>query len=355
MKSIIEIDKNISQSSPALCDLYENVYTLPKIQWVDIRTLHDDRPAVLVTSPSAKTLFGTLSHNFFFSDHRMITDGNAEYIDNLIKDKPKTSVMYAVGGGRVIDIARLLASRWEMDITVIPTIISTDSPFADTTGVRDDGCVRYIKSKKANRVFLDWNLLDHSPPALHAGGSADVLSIYTALHDWRLAHDRHISQSDELYLPIVANQAEEIFQYLIKNESDIAIMSRTGLEAIVRALTMEVELCNRYGNSRPEEGGEHFFAYAIEPHLPHTTHGELVGFGILVTACMQGQPWQDIRGFMDTIGMCYRPKGISSQLITETLKTMPGYVNKHNLRFSIWNEYVYDEPAVQELLSTLHI
>lgn len=336
-------------------DLYEGSHSLPKIEWTDITTFHDDRPAVLVTSPSAETHFDMLSQSFYFSDRRMITAGNAEYIDNLIKDKPNTSVMYAIGGGRVIDIARLLAHTWDMEITVIPTIISTDSPFVDTTGVRIDGCVHYLPSKKADRVLMDWNLLSHSPRALHAGGSADVLSIYSALYDWKLAHDRQVSQLDERYLPIVAQQAKGILQYLLENESAIAIMSRAGLEAIVRALAMEVELCNLYGNSRPEEGGEHFFAYAIEPHLPHTTHGQLVGIGILVTAHAQGQPWQDMREFMDTIGMCYRPKGISAHLITETLKTMPSYVTKHNLRYSIWNEYVYDEQTVQQFLSTLSI
>lgn len=335
--------------------LLDNPSTLPTIEWTDLTTFHDDRRAVLVTSPSAETHFGTLAHNFYFSDRRMITGGDAEYIDNLIKDKPDTSVMYAVGGGRVIDIARLLAYRWDMDITVIPTIISTDSPFVDTTGIRDNGCVHYLPSKKADRVFLDWNLLSHSPPTLHAGGCVDVLSIYTALYDWKFAMEKQVSQPDEQYNHAVAKQAEEILEYLMSHETDIKAMSQTGLTSIVQALAMEVELCNLYGNSRPEEGGEHFFAYAIEPFLPHTTHGELVGLGILLTAHIQKQPWEYIRDFMDRIGMNYRPKGVSPHLVTDTLKTMQAYVEKHNLWYSVWNEYIYDESAAQEFLRAINL
>ncbi|MCX6794311.1 MAG: iron-containing alcohol dehydrogenase [Candidatus Gottesmanbacteria bacterium] len=194
-----------------------------------------------------------------------------------------------------------------------------------------------------------------SPKQFHAAGSVDVLSIYTALYDWKLASDRHTARPDELYVNAIADQANNILKYLMSNKIDIITMSQTGLKSIVQALCMEVELCNLYGNSRPEEGGEHFFAYAIEPHLPHAIHGELVGLGILITAYMQQQPWQDIQNFMDGIEMNYRPKGISARIVTDTLKGMHDYVKRHALRYGIWNEYHYDEQNVQTFLNAIHI
>lgn len=336
-------------------DLYESAYTLPPIIWGDIRTIQYKRPAVLVTSQTAKILFDQYVRNFNFVDQVTVNGGENAYIDGLLKDKPDTSVMYAVGGGRVIDIARLLASKWDMEVTAIPTIISTDSPFVKSTGVRENGCVHYVRSKKADRILLDWNLLRQSPRELNSGGCCDVLSIYTGLYDWKLTEDRHTWRRNEQYSPQVAKQAKAILDYLISHAAEIKQMSFRGLDAIVRSLAMEVELCNRHGNSCCEEGGEHFFAYALEPHLPHTTHGELVGLGILVTAYAQGQSWQDMHEFMKTIGMKFRPKGVSLHLITETLKTMRSYVEKHILRYSVWNEYVYDESVVQELLRRIDL
>lgn len=349
------MQKNIESIVGKPETFYESLHTLSKIEWVDLTTVHDNRPSALVTSPTAEMQFRPLAGNFNFTDHLAITNGTATYIDGLRKNMPTTDAMYAVGGGRVIDIARLLAYEWNMDITAIPTIISSDSPFVNCTGVRDNGCVRYDLSKKADRVLLDWNILRQSPKQFHAAGSVDVLSIYTALYDWKLASDRHAARLDEPYVNAIADQANNILKYLMSNEIDIVAMSQTGLKSIVQALCMEVELCNLYGNSRPEEGGEHFFAYAIESRLPHAIHGELVGLGILITACMQRQPWQDIQHFMDSIGMNYRPNGVSAQIITDTLKGMREYVERHALRYSIWNEYDHDEQNIKTFLNAIHI
>jgi len=335
-------------------NLFEKARTLPKIEWIDLATFYDPRSTVLVTTPSADKQSSPFCHNFNIVERINITGGDAAYIENLQKKRSGAEVMYTVGGGRAIDLARLLAYTWNMDITAVPTIISTDSPFVDCTGVREDGCVHYIKSKKADRVFLDFSLLKKSPGALHAGGAGDVLSIYTALPDWKLASDRQVAKADEPYSIAVADQAQGILDYLMANRSEIHTMSQRGLESLVKALAMEVELCNLYGNSRPEEGGEHFFAYAIEPRLPHTTHGELVGLGILVTSLIQYQKLQPVLEFMNTIGMNYRPKGFTRAILDETLRGMPSYVNRHGLRYSVWNEYCYNKKQVSEILDALN-
>ncbi|MFQ5435295.1 MAG: hypothetical protein ACE5FD_10510 [Anaerolineae bacterium] len=41
---------------------------------------------------------------------------------------------------------------------------------------------------------------------------------------------------------------------------------------------MEVQLCNQIGHARPEEGSEHYFAYAVENVMGKgLPHGDLVG------------------------------------------------------------------------------
>lgn len=328
---------------------------LPSIEWVDMTTVHDYRPSLLITSPSALTCMGRFNGAFNFTETIQIVGGDEDYLSGLLQKDTSAETIYAVGGGRVVDMARLFAHSRRMSITVIPTIISSDSPFVDCTGVRKNGCVGYIPAKKADRVLLDFELLQQSPAELHAGGSVDVLSIYTALHDWKLVGNRQLAQPDETYSPVVAQQAQEILQYLLSHAADIKTMSKVGLNALVLTLTGEVALCNSYGNSRPEEGGEHFFAYALENKLPHTTHGELVGLGILMTACVQGQPWKHIREFMDASGLNYRPRGISEPIVHETLAAMRSYVEKHNLRYSVWNEYDYDASDTLRCLEDLRL
>lgn len=52
----------------------------------------------------------------------------------------------------------------------------------------------------------------------------------------------------------------------------------------------EVQPCNQVGYFRPEEGTEHYFAYAFENEMGHGRRdGDLVGPGILLVAKLQGQ------------------------------------------------------------------
>ncbi len=51
---------------------------------------------------------------------------------------------------------------------------------------------------------------------------------------------------------------------------------------------MEVQLCNQVGHFRPEEGTEHYFAYAVENEMGHgRPDGDLVGPAILLVAKLQ--------------------------------------------------------------------
>jgi len=60
---------------------------------------------------------------------------------------------------------KILSKRYlkRLEIICVPTIISSDAFLVDCTGLRENGCVTYIPSKKADRVLLDWKLLKKTP------------------------------------------------------------------------------------------------------------------------------------------------------------------------------------------------
>lgn len=63
-----------------------------------------------------------------------------------------------------------------------------------------------------------------------------------------------------------------------------------GLKTLYDCRAMEVQLCNQVGHFRPEEGTEHYFAYAVENEMGHgRPDGDLVGPAILLVAKLQGQ------------------------------------------------------------------
>lgn len=112
-----------------------------------------------------------------------------------------------------------------------------------------------------------------------------------------------------------------------------------GLKQLLDCLAMEVQLCNQVGHSRPEEGSEHYFAYAVENVMGHgLPHADLLGPGILKIARLQGQDTVPLEKAMRACNI--RLDAIPEDTISETLHKLPAYVRKHNLPYGIAHELV---------------
>ena len=319
------------------------VGNLPPIFWKSIRSVEDPRPAALITSPSALAATGDLITGIRPVETLIITGSQKEYADRLADNPTPSEVCYLVGGGQVMDIGRYLAASWNHEAICIPTVISTDAFLVDSTGLRQGGCVKYAKSKSADEVILDEELLRRAPRRFNLSGCGDILSIFTGLFDWKYANDRNKVSDRELYDSSTAIMAQGILSGLLSETEEIKSGTQSGLATIVNTLAMEVQLCNLYGNSRPEEGGEHFFAYCVENKLPRFLHGEMVSFGVLLTGHLQDQDTTEIIRFMDDIGLNYKPDGLNRAIVLDTLQELTGYVSKHRLRYSIYNDFNYQD------------
>jgi len=319
----------------------ERVNNLPTIEWLDLQQYKDNRNAVLFTNPSAEKESNSHLGGLNIINKIYIQTADKMSIEKLAKKQVPAEVAYAVGGGRTIDVARFLAKEWGLEIICIPTIISSDAFLVDCTGLRENGCVTYAPSKKADKVLLDWELLQKTPLKYHLSGCGDVLSIYTGLYDWKYANKQGVARPDESYSPSVATIAKGILDSLLLDTKEIKNGTKKGMETIVTCLGMEVTLCNFYGNSRPEEGGEHFFTYCIENKVPHFLHGEMVSFGVLITASIQNQDWEKIKSFLGDVGLNYIPDGLTKAAVVNTLRELPGYVSNHKLRYSVYNNFNY--------------
>lgn len=313
----------------------KSVGNLPIIEWTKTSILKDKKRTIHITSPSAWKIAQPFLKGINFVETIFISNSRRDYIDSIRLKNKSVSRAYLVGAGQVNDIGRYLAYKWNLEAVSIPTAITTDAFLVDCTGAREDNCVTYIPSKRADKVILDWQLLKQAPWEINVSGCGDVLSIFTGLHDWHSAADN--------YDPAVATMSKAILNGLLAQAEAIKHKSQKGLETIVNCLAMEVQLCYLYGNSRPEEGGEHFFAYCAENKLEHCLHGEIVGFGILLTGFLQDQNITPIKKFMDEIGMSYVPRGMTRKIVTKTLIELPAYVKKHNLYTSVYNHFDYQK------------
>ena len=307
---------------------------LPLIEKRPLSSIADGRPATLLTT---EPVWHLTKDTIDINPKRTIYVDRAtvDYMDGLIP-LCEGEVVYGVGGGLAIDAAKYVASKCEMPLIAVPTILSTDAFLTDATGVRVGGCVRYLSSKPPELVIVDIDVLRSAPPAMRASGAADVLSIATGMWDWQEAERLGKNPPDHHVTPQAIEIGKAILQTLLDNAREIGKGTPEGLTILLELLCMEVQLCYLCGHSRVEEGSEHHFVYALENRLTgHALHGDLVGLGILLMSSLQSQTWHRYRHALDCLNINYRPAAVTTEAIIDTLVSLFDYVHHHQLPYTI--------------------
>jgi len=275
-------------------------------------------------------------------------DMTIENLEHLEKRKrPNVDYIIGFGGGTSCDTAKYLSLKWELPLIIAPSIISVDAWLCRSIAVRFDHKVRYIGDVKAQKHIVDYSLIKKAPKFLNRAGIADVISITTALGDWLIARDSFGAKFDQE----VFDRAKKIATELINQSVFIKELTDEGFKAMVEGLVAEVELCDEWGNARPEEGGEHFLAYNLEEITHgHYIHGNLIALNILVVLKLQREQavfdFKKMKNFFDGIGLEYQPQknDIKKEDFRNALSTMKEYVKKENLFPGLWSfENVFEE------------
>ena len=318
---------------------YDTVGRLPNLVKCAFEDIAERRDAIVLTTEPAWAVVSGIPLNL---KQRFWVEGNTEADMAALAEGCEGEVVYGIGGGLAMDTAKYVAAAKGLPLVAVPTILSTDAFLTNATGVRENGCVRYLPSKAPDTVIIDMEVLCDAPATMRASGAADVLSIATAMWDWQEAEKMGENPPEHQMTAQTLDIGTTLLQTLLDNARDIGRGTRTGMKLLLDLLCMEVQLCYLCGHSRVEEGSEHYFVYAIENHLTTglnnggpVLHGELVGLGILLMAALQSQPWAQYRHALDCLQINYRPPAVSTKAITTTLVNLSEYVAKHRLPYTI--------------------
>lgn len=322
-----------------------HVWPIPKIEYRSFTEIDDPRPIILVTSPAAWKAVGS-SLRLNVAARLEPNQAEAAYWDGLMADT-RGEAVYAVGGGLAADTAKYVAVKKGLPLVCLPTALSVDAFFTWASGVRRDGSVYYIETKPPDHVVIDLETIGQGPAAIRAAGICDVLSIATGLWDWRYAEAQEFNPPHAKLIPWAAQAAEAILQGALDCAEGAGRGDRDGLKQLVDCLAMEVQLCNLLGHSRPEEGSEHYFAYAVENAMGKgLPHGDLVGPGILLMAKLQEQETEPLKRALES---CNIPLGnIPAETVAATLRSLPEFCRKHNLMHGLAHDII--EPMVERAM-----
>lgn len=316
--------------------MIKKIPNIPLVHIMPFAEIEEKREVLLITSAPAWNAVKDSLRGLNITAAIEVTEATTDHWDNL--QSPITNrqfaVMYSVGGGLVTDAAKYISAKLNLPLVVLPTALSVDAFITAASGVRKDGCVYYIETKVPERLILDLGTVAKAPAFIRAAGITDVMSIATGAWDWKFAHEQGKNPAGMEFIPWVYDNAQSVLNGVLDCAEAAGRGDHDGLKTLYDCLAMEVQLCNQVGHSRPEEGSEHYFAYAVENEMGHgLPHGDLVGPAILLIAKLQEQ---DTTKLEKALKACNIPlNNIPEDMIGRTLRILPEYSRRHNLSFGI--------------------
>jgi glycerol dehydrogenase-like iron-containing ADH family enzyme len=226
----------------------------------------------------------------------MVESMERKTVESAERSLPPFNTIMGLGGGTALDMAKYVAWKRRARLILVPSIMSVDASFTRSIAIREGRRVRYVGDVRPEVVVVDYALIRSAPANLNRAGAGDILSIHTALFDWKLAH----VERNERYDPAIAEAARQALYKLTDGWRDIRDVTDNGVRLLAELFAAVNDLCFRFGNSRPEEGSEHFWAYNVEYVTgKQFIHGELVSLGIVLMAELQENHPDDVRRFLE--------------------------------------------------------
>lgn len=258
----------------------------------------------------------------------------------------KPSVVVGVGGGSVIDVAKLSAYRLNVPYVSVPTNASHDGITSPRASIKGDDGSSSKQAKTPMAIVADTELITRAPYRMLAAGCADAISNSTAVLDWKLAH-RLRGEEYSSFAAVLAETASEI---VMKSAGVI----RPGLEEsawiVVKSLIVSGVSMSVAGSSRPASGAEHMFSHTLDQLAPGAAyHGEQVGLGAIMMMYLHGGDWRAVRDALAQVGAPTTAKqlGIPKETIVEAL--VKAHVNKPD-RYTILGDKGLTLDAAEELV-----
>jgi len=280
------------------------------------------KSALLVSGKSTMLLAGDTIRKIL-DEHYTIKPFIAEEISMpVIKKAQKAAAgmdfLIGVGGGRVIDTAKIVSYNLDIPFISVPTAASHDGIASSRASVPTVEGHASLDAQPPIAIVADTGIIASAPHRFLASGCADIISNYTAILDWELAH-RVKGEPISEYAIALSKMTAEI---LVKNSHLIKPHQEPSARFVTNALVSSGVAMSIAGSSRPASGGEHKFSHALDKLAPgKALHGESCGIGTIISMYLHGGDWKGIRASLKSIGAPVTPAevGIDDAIAVEAL------------------------------------
>jgi glycerol-1-phosphate dehydrogenase [NAD(P)+] len=284
--------------------------------------LHLGHSVLIVSGSHTRNIAGDQVRNLLCGEYAVKTFTaetiSPEIIREAEKEAREVDFLVGVGGGRVIDTAKISAFNLDLPFISVPTAASHDGIASSRASIPTGEGSASLEAEPPMAIVADTGIIASAPHRLLAAGCADIISNYTAILDWELAHRLRGEPVSEYAVALSRMTAE----LLLKNAHDIKPHNEQSAWFVTRALVSSGVAMSIAGSSRPASGSEHKFGHALERLAPgKALHGEACGIGTIIAMYLHGGDWRSIRDSLRHVGAPVTPKeiGIDDAVAVEAL------------------------------------
>jgi len=231
-----------------------------------------------------------------------VVDANTAASVDLVADRIinlHPAFVVGVGGGRVVDVAKLAAAQNETEFVSMPTQASSDGICSPVSViVSDDGRPNSVGARIPAGIIVDMQVLRSAPLPTWRSGLGDLMSNISAVRDWRDAHERRGETIDD-FACLTAEAAA-----LSVAADDADLHDGDYQRKLVRGLILSGIAMEMAGSSRPASGGEHLISHALDIVLAQPRlHGLQVALATIATTLLRGDDHRRLAAFYRHVGL----------------------------------------------------
>jgi len=229
---------------------------------------------------------------------KTMTPKDVSDVENQIKDL-KPQVLFGVGGGTIIDAAKVSSRSQNIPFISVPTTVSHDGIASPLASIKGSDKPYSVLAQAPLAIIADTEVIAKAPWRFVISGCGDVIAKFTAVKDWMLAH----IEQNEYYGEYAASLALMSAKLVAENAKLIVNHQDEGLRVLLEALISCGVAMSIAGSSRPCSGSEHLFSHALDiVNSHHAMHGEQCGVGTILMSYLFKSNWKRIRSSLKLIG-----------------------------------------------------
>lgn len=290
------------------------------------------------------TLTASAAANGWRTVEVLVTSNDEASVQRVTDAIARTTPRYVigVGGGRVVDVAKLGAARTGTEVITIPTQFASDAICSPIAIVRDAaGAQLSLGARMPIGIVTDLDVVDRAPRATWRAGLGDLVSNVSAVRDWRLAHARWAEPFDDF----ACLTAEAAALSVVSDQASLDDAEYR--QSLIRGLILSGIAMEMAGSSRPASGSEHLISHALDGLLasPHP-HGLQVAVGTIAAGLLRGDDISRLVNFYRRVGLPVRPDELGIDVETLVAAVRGGPATRPGRRTMLDS---IDDEAIQRL------